>query len=139
MAESFLLDTSAFITLTDKEAGAERVRELLRAGYRGDVILRACFVTLTETHYILIHDRGAERARRILSAIKKFPITWLHSDEALCAAAAELKANHKLSFADAFVAATAQLLNATLVHKDPEFAALAGIIKLEPLPPKGKN
>ena len=47
-----------------------------------------------------------------------------------------LKAAHKVSFADAFVAATAQRLDATLVHKDPDFDALKGIIKLHPLPPK---
>ena len=42
----------------------------------------------------------------------------------------------KVSFADAFVAATAQRLDATLVHKDPDFDALKGIIKLHALPPK---
>ena len=48
----------------------------------------------------------------------------------------ELKAAHKVSFADAFLAATAQRLDATLVHKDSDFDALKGIIKLHPLPPK---
>jgi predicted nucleic acid-binding protein len=33
-----------------------------------------------------------------------------------------------VSFADAFVAATSQRLNATLVHKDPDFDPLKGII-----------
>jgi predicted nucleic acid-binding protein len=47
-----------------------------------------------------------------------------------------LKAAHKVSFADAFVAATAQRFNATLVHRDPDFDALKGVIKLYPLPPK---
>jgi len=47
-----------------------------------------------------------------------------------------LKAAHKVSFADAFVAATALRLKATLVHKDPEFDALKNVIQLEALPPK---
>jgi predicted nucleic acid-binding protein len=34
------------------------------------------------------------------------------------------------------VAATARRLDATLVHKDPDFDALKGIIKLHALPPK---
>lgn len=136
MADSFLLDTSAFITLADKEPGFERVQSLLKAGKRGEVELHASFVTLTEVRYILTYDRGEEKAARISAALRKFPVRWHHSDDALCDEAAKLKAAHKVSFADAFVAATAQRLNATLVHKDPEFDALKAVIKLQPLPPK---
>lgn len=136
MADRFLLDTSAFITLTDKEPGFEQVRDWLRVARRGEVELHASFVTLTEVRYILTYDRGAEQADRLSAAIRKFPVAWHHSDDELCGAAAKLKAAHKVSFADAFVAATAERLNATLVHKDPEFDALEGVIRLHPLPPK---
>lgn len=136
MAESFLLDTSAFITLTDKEAGFERVQGLLKAARRGEVELHASFVTRTEVRYILTYDRGADQAARMTAAIRKFPVQWLHSNDALCGEAVKLKAAHKVSFADAFVAATAQRFNATLVHKDPEFDALGGVIKLHGLPRK---
>ncbi len=106
VAELFLLDTSAFITLTDKEPGFERVRSLLKAGKRGEIELHASFVTLAEVRYILTHDRGAEKAARIVAAIRKFPVQWHHSDDDLCAKAAEIKSQHKMSFADSFVAAT---------------------------------
>jgi hypothetical protein len=43
----------------------------------------------------------------------------------LCSEAAKLKAVHRVSFADAFVAATAKRVDAVLIHKGPEFAALA--------------
>jgi hypothetical protein len=59
-----------------------------------------------------------------------------HSDNEWCSAAAKLKAAHKLSFADSFVVSLVQRLNATLVHKDPEIAALAGALKQQMLPPK---
>ena len=39
--------------------------------------------------------------------------------------AAEIKAMHPLSLTDAWIAATALIKGALLVHKDPEFAALA--------------
>ncbi|MEY2427195.1 MAG: hypothetical protein QOJ40_80 [Verrucomicrobiota bacterium] len=136
VADSFLLDTSAFITLADKEPGFDRVQSLLKAAKRGEVDLHASFVTLTEVRYILTYDRGEEKAARISAAIRKFPVQWHHSDDALCEEAAKLKAAHKVSFADAFVAATAKRLDATLVHKDPELDALKGVIKLHPLPPK---
>jgi len=43
---------------------------------------------------------------------------------ALLEKAAEIKATYRLSVTDAWIAATAVLLNATLVHKDPEFEPL---------------
>ncbi len=48
-------------------------------------------------------------------------------------AAARLKAGFKMSFADAFAAATAMELNAALVTGDPELRALedAGLVRLE--------
>ncbi len=60
---------------------------------------------------------------------------WIAFDEA-----AKLKATHRLSFADSFATATAIRLGAMLVHKDPEFDALEGVMKLYPLPLKpGKS
>ena len=136
MADSFLLDTSAFIALTDREPGMERVRQLLKSAKRNELILRACFVSLTEIQYIKTYDAGAEKALRIIAAVRTFPLAWIHSDIALCARAAELKANHIISFADAFIAAAALQTNSVLVHKDPQFAALAPLLLQEVLPLK---
>jgi len=102
----------------------------------GRVTLHASFVSLTEMEYITAQKLGPGKARELLESVEEQPVTWHHSDKALCSEAAKLKAAHKVSFADAFVAATAQRMEAVLVHKDPEFDALQGVIKLHPLPPK---
>lgn len=136
MAETCLLDTSALIAFTEEEPGADRVKALLESAARGESAVHGCFVSLTEIQYITTNEQGAEVARQTMETIKRLPITWHHSDDALCADAAELKSNHRLSFADAFVGAAAKRLNATLIHKDPEFASLAGKMQLEMLPPK---
>ncbi len=136
MAEIVVFDTSAFLTLTGEEPGADTVQKFITDALAGKIDLRASFVSLTEVEYITRQAKGEEVARQRLADIKALLIQWLHSDETLCSEAAKLKAAHKVSFADAFVAATAQRLNATLVHKDPEFDALAGVIKLQGLPPK---
>ena len=62
------------------------------------------------------------------------PIEWLHESSKLLEAAAAIKATNALSLADAWSAAAASLAGATLVHKDPEFAALK--LKQEVLPLK---
>ena len=74
-------------------------------------------VSLTEVQYIKTYDDGVEKARRIMNAIQRFPISWIHSDAALCASAAELKAAHTISFADAFVAAGFKVLNDVVLNQ----------------------
>ena len=139
MADAVVFDTSAFLTLTGEEPGADEVQELITEALAGVIELHASFVSLTEVEYITRQEEGEAIARQRLADIKALPVQWLHSDDALCSEAAKLKAAHKVSFADAFVAATAKRINATLVHKDPEFNALAGVLKLHGLPPKASR
>ena len=136
MAEVFLLDTSAWIALDEQEPGAAAVEAILADAWLGKVEVHGSFATLTELEYIRTQERDTQQAAELLAFARSQRVRWLHSDDALCSEAAKLKAAHKVSFADAFVAATAQRCDAVLVHKDPEFAALQGIIKLHPLPPK---
>ena len=136
MADAVVFDTSAFLTLTGEEPGADTVQQFITDALADLVVLHASFVSLTEVEYITRQAEGEETARQRLADIEALPVQWLHSDDALCSEAANLKAAHKVSFADAFVAATAQRLNAMLVHKDPEFDALKHVIKLQSLPPK---
>ena len=136
MAEAFVLDTSAWVALDEGEAGAGVVESLLAEAWLGRAEVHASFVTLTELEYIRTRERDAQQAAELLSWAKAQRVTWHHSDDAWCGAAAKIKAAHKLSFADAFVAALAQQLGATLVHKDPEFEALGNVIKLQSLPLK---
>ena len=102
----------------------------------GEATLHSSFVSLTELEYITTQKFGADKARELLESVEDKPVRWHQSDRALCGEAAKLKAAHKVSFADAFVAATAKRVDAVLIHKDPEFDALKGVIKLQPLPPK---
>ncbi len=136
MAERFVLDTSAWLALDEKEPGAEEVEAVLAKAWLGEAELHACFVTLTELEYIRTQERDAVQAAELLEFARTQPGTWHHSDDALCSTAAKLKAAHKISFADSFVAALALQLNATLIHKDPEFEALGEKIKQRMLPPK---
>ncbi len=136
MAEAIVLDTSACFALLEDEGGADVVEKHLCEAKAGDVAVHGSFVTLTEVEYITLQERGEEDAALALATLKAWPVTWHHSNEAACTASAKLKAAHKISFADAFVASLAQSLDATLVHKDPEFKALTGLMKQTMLPAK---
>ena len=136
MADAVVLDTSAILALTGNEPGADEVQVHVTEAIAGRLQLRGSFVSLTEVEYITAQEEGEAIARQRLSDLNALPIQWLHSDAALCSEAAKLKAAHKISFADAFVPATARRFDAVLVHKDPEFHALADVVKQQMLPPK---
>ncbi len=136
MAEVFALDTSAWIALDEAEPGAQEVEGILTEAWLEHAEVHASFVTLTELEYIRTQERDAQQAAELLAWVRKQPVRWHHSDDALCSEAAKLKAGHKLSFADAFVAATAKRLGAVLVHKDPELNTLSGLVPMRMLPPK---
>ncbi len=130
------MDTSAILTLTGNKPGADEVQKYLAQAIAGRIQLHASFASLTEVEYITSQEEGAEAARQRLADLNALPVQWLHSDAALCHEAATLKAAHKISFADAFIAATAKRFDATLLHKDPEFHSLSGEVKQHTLPPK---
>ena len=139
MTEVFVFDTSAWIALDEKEEGAEIVESILAKAWLGRAEVHCSFATLTELEFIRTRESDATQAAELLAFAKSQRAIWHHSDDALCSAAAKLKAAHKLSFADSFVAALAQRLNAILVHKDPEFNAVSGEVKQRMLPPKNAS
>ncbi len=136
MGNALLLDTSDWLTWLQNEPGADEVEAYFEVAMDGVAMLHSSFVWLTELEYLTTQKFGADKAMELLEFVEDKPVRWHQSDRALCGEAAKLKAAHKVSFADAFVAATAKRLNAILVHKDPGFIALAEVTKLHPLPPK---
>lgn len=130
----WLLDTSALLALRDDEAGADRVAALLNQAQAGRPECYGCFMSLMEVYYRVWKDEGEAAGRLAYEQCLSLPIEWVHESPELLEAAAAIKATNALSLADAWIAATASLAGATLVHKDPEFAALK--LKQEVLPLK---
>ena len=121
---SYLLDTSALMALRDDEPGAEHVAELLSAAGSTRTLVYACFMSQMELLYRVWRDESEAAGRLALEQCLALPIQWVESNPQLLRLAAEVKATSSLSVADAWIAAAARLMGATLVHKDPEFAAL---------------
>jgi len=119
----FCLDTSALLTLRDDEPGADRVAQILEAPQR----CRACFITRMEVLYRIWKDEGERAGRLAYEQVTALPIDWQEATEPLLIAAGQIKATHALSLADAWIAAAALQSGATLLHKDPEFQAIAGL------------
>jgi len=129
---NFLLDTSALLAYIEEEPGADRVEEILS---QERVLLP--WAVLMEVFYMTVRERGLHEAETRYAMLRQSSakILW-EMNEALLMRAAKLKGQNKLSFADAVIAAYAIQNNAILVHKDPEYEALAGIFEMEILPYK---
>ena len=124
MSSRWLLDTSALLALRDDEDGAERVALLLQSAQDGESRCLVCFMSRMEILYRVWKDESERHARLADAQLQSLPITWVPCSDALLEQAAAIKANHRLSLADAWIAAAAQREGAVLVHKDPEFRAL---------------
>jgi len=129
-----LLDTSALLTLIEDEAGSDRVEEVLKAA---SILLP--WPVLMEMYYITLQEKGRAEADRRYALIRQLraEILWA-MDEPILLTAARLKAEYHVSLADAVIAAFAIRNNAVLIHKDPEFDGLAGLLAMEALPYKAK-
>lgn len=93
------------------------------------------WVVLLEAYYISFQERGPDEADVRYALMKRLPATFDDVlDEPRLLTAGRFKATHRVSLADAIIAAVAHALAATLVHKDREYDALADEVRLEALP-----
>ena len=126
----WLLDTSALLSFIEDDAGADRVEEALR-----QPTTLVPWPVLLETHYVTLQERGQAEADRRIALIKQLDVRILwNMDESTLLTASKLKAEQRVSLADAIIAAFAIRQGAVLLHQDPEFDALAGLLPMEPLP-----
>ena len=114
MSVLLLLDTSALLTLRDDEPGAERVEQALAQPQH----CYACFLSRMEVLYRVWKDENERTGRLAYEQLKALPLQWVEASE---------PPRHPLSVADAWIAAAAQQLGATLLHKDPEFQGVSDL------------
>ena len=116
-----VLDSYALIAYFEGEAGSEQVKKLLEQAVTGECQLFMSVVNLGEVLYIVERERGLPQAQRTLARIDELPISIIDADRHLTLAAAHIKAQCPIAYADCFAAALAQTKEAALITGDPEF------------------
>ncbi len=106
------------------EEGGQLVREILAQSRKGRALVFASFISSMELLYGFWRKWGPEMAKVQYDQFGILPVQEVWADEALKVEAARIKATYSLSLADAWIAATAILKGAILVHKDSEFIPL---------------
>jgi len=131
-----VLDTSAWLTLIEDETGADTVQALLEQAQVGEVVLLTSCMSYREVYYITLQERDVDEARERIDLMAALPVQRIESSRAIAVISAEMKARYRLSVADAWIAALAQSYEAVLLHKDPEFEQIAGVVETLALPYK---
>ena len=132
MSKKFLLDTSALLAFIEDEEGADRVEEVFE-----DEKALLPWPVLLEVYYVTLQERGQAEADHRYALIKQLraEILW-DMNEPIILTAGHIKTTHHVSLAAAMIAAFAIRQGAVLIHKDPEFEALATLLPMEALPYK---
>ncbi|MFH1096682.1 MAG: PIN domain-containing protein [Candidatus Desantisbacteria bacterium] len=132
----YILDTSAVLSFIEDEAGADLVEKPLRQARTNKVVILVSFITFMEVYCITLQEREKTKADERLRLMNALPVLRIDSTESVGILASHLKANHRLSVADAWIAALAKERDAILVHKDPEFEQVEAEINVLKLPYK---
>lgn len=142
---SYVLDASAILRFTDKEAGYDRIHELFNQSAKGKIEVLISAVNWSEVLAALYKRAGGNHAaaKALAGNLAALPLTIAAADQATAEEAASLKSNFKLPLADAFAAALTRVSSAnsgkqtTLVTADYDFKAIpAGTMRIEFLPVK---
>lgn len=128
---AFVLDSFALLAYLQDEPVAPRIEKLLDNAEKEKCHLFLSLINLGEILYITERRGGVVKAHDALALIRQLPIEIPPVNEQTVFAAAHIKANHTLSYADAFVVATAIQENATVITADPEFQSVETLVKVE--------
>jgi ribonuclease VapC len=133
MAEpaSFALDTYALLAYLQGEQSASRIEKLLEDAAKEKCRMILSLINLGELLYITERRGGVAKAQDAMALIQQLPIEVLPADEQTVFAAAHIKANHAISYADSFTVAIGIQENASILTGDPEFQSVEAIVKLE--------
>ena len=130
----FVLDAWAILALLQgEEPAATQVKQLLEVAQTGQITLFISMINLGEVFYRVGKVKGENEAFQTLTEIQPLALEVVSATDERVLAAAAVKIQHPISYADAFAAATATELDATLVTGDPELITLQEHYRIQPL------
>lgn len=139
MDRRYVLDTSAIFTFTKSEAGSDIVENILVSASKGKSSVYLSFISFMELYYVTWQAKSEQAAKELIILVKSLPVQRVDPNERIILSAGRIKALHRLSVADAFIAATAIEKSAVLVHKDPELKAVFAYTEMLELQYKRKK
>lgn len=122
--KNVVFDSYALLAFIFDEPGAETVSETFKQALTDKKRIYICTVNWAEVMYRTIRVKGKNAWKTVQSHLQDLPFEIVDADQALSEAAAEFKASHKMSLADAYAAALTKAKRAELMTGDPEFRSV---------------
>lgn len=127
----FVLDSFALLVFFEQQKDWKKVERFLIDASTDDIELLMSGINYGEIFYITAQREGMEEANKIMKVVDSMPIKIVYPDRELVLAAAEIKSNGGLSYADCFAASLAKRHKAKLITGDSEFKKMGKEIALE--------
>jgi len=127
----YVLDSYALLAYLGGETGMRRVKEVLIEATQGRCEVLHSIINLGEVLYITERELGVASAHTALAAVEQLPIEILPATKEVVLAAAHIKANYSIAYADAFAVISAQDYSATLITGDKEFEQVNELVNIE--------
>jgi|SRR3972149_1193321 len=122
--KALVLDSWSIIAYLEDEPAGQQIAELISGAHGADVPVMMTVVNAGEVWYILAREVSEEDANSSIKQLRDLRIQFVDADWELTLAAARLKSNNKMSYADCYAAALAKNKKADLVTGDKEFKAV---------------
>lgn len=126
----YIFDSYSLFSYLEGEKGAQKVSEIIKYALVDKAEILMSVINWGEIYYIVLREQGKEVASLYLKTINRYPIKIVDVDKSLTLEAANFKAFHKMSYADAFAAALAKVQKAKLVTGDKEFKSVERDVKI---------
>ena len=115
----YVLDACAVIAALSNEKGADKVEAAYSEASSGNAKIIINIVNLLEVYYDDYRVHGKESADKMVESIIASPTTVVSEiKQDIFAEAGRLKANYRISLADAFVLAQTKVANGILLTSD---------------------
>jgi ribonuclease VapC len=128
---TYILDTFALIAYLQDESAASRIQQVLEDAEKEKCHVFVSVINLGEMLYITERRGGVAKVQDVLALVRRLPIEILPVNEETVLAAAHIKANYTVSYADAFAIVAAQGFGGSVLTGDPEFGEVEEIVRVE--------
>ena len=126
----YVLDSFALLAYLDGEVGMDRVRDILVEAAQGYCRIVLSVINLGEVLYITEREAGLPQAQAVLAVVEQLPIEILPAANEIVLAAAHLKANYPVAYADAFAVVAAMESGGTILTGDHEFEQVEELVEV---------
>jgi|SRR5271157_5188264 len=129
--KAVVLDSWSVIAYLEDEPSGRQVADVIAGAHEAGIPLFMTVVNAGEVWYIIAREISEEEAENSIKILRDLRIQFEDVDWDLTREAARFKSKYKMSYADCYAAAMANLKMADLVTGDSEFKAIGDQVRIQ--------